>query len=55
MLVWTGSIVLEGPPGDVAADLAPSNLPLEEFVLKTTAVCSMFYRYAHGHLALTYQ
>ena len=26
MLVCTGSIVLEGSPGDVAADLAPSNL-----------------------------
>ncbi len=55
MLVWTGSIVLEGPPGDVAADLAPSNLPLEEFVLKTTAVCAISCRYAHGYVALTYQ
>ena len=29
MLVWTGSIVLEGCPGDVATKLAPSNLPLK--------------------------
>lgn len=48
MLVWTGSIVFEGSPGDVAADLAPRDLPLKEFVPEDNSSLFIFCPYVHG-------
>lgn len=54
MLVWTRSFVLEGSPGDVAANFTPRNLHPKEFAKRQPQFVQRS-NYPHGYHSLTNQ